>query len=1011
MKNNAEVLLDQSQFRKIILKAPIVSEHDKSSILIEFPTPFGQFIKFKIVETPVLPEKLALKYPNIRTFSGIGVDNPNDRASITLNNNTVKVLILGSKGNIYIGEKQDGSGDYLVTSNESELTKYPMEIPHAECGNSDEIFIDPLADTDRDSRDFSYCVGENNPCFGIGDTLVTYRYAGILTAEANNSVSDGSTEGGLSWIASMANQINLVWVRELSFRLELIENNDLLIYTDENPTPVEFTDYDMGIELPRVHLFLYEVIGLGGTNVNQEDLLWEYGAVFNTGYGGGLAYVPGATSANLPSFAIHLHEIGHNLGSGHNCTSEGGWRSSFGGTAMCNAVGSLPGNYGYQYSSHTIDIAILYQTLMTSENGYDYQRGWRREETDNNIPIVELLQDRMIIPKETPFVLEGFGQDSDEDNQLTFSWEPNDASEIAFGPPDYPPDTGPLFCSVDGNIDGYKRFFPAMESLLANEYSTSNLEKLPFASRQINMRLLVRDNDLYSGGFNYKNVQLNVDENAGPFRVTSQYDMESWEVGSIEIITWDVANTNDPQSVNCLFVNIMLSIDGGQNFDILLAENVENEGSHEIIIPELPTLENYRIMVKSVDNIFFDINNSFISINNSNNPQVSIDTSLITLTLSSESNYIVEKEIENAGDIGSFLVYDPLTQLNFEGDGYLSFDGIDDHVDLGANMLSGDGDFAISLWVKSQALNAVIIQQRNGGVNGEYQMRFNNTGKIDFWTYRNGYQWSVTSSISYNDDVWHHIVVVQDGNINGGRLYVDGFEVDLNSGGIVYLDGAIHTYLGADMRDYENYLNGVINDVHMFNGGLSRTDVGALFENGFGFNPAYDHDGFQKSIFLVASYPMTSMSGETLFDITQNSHDGTLAGATWAGDLMPLPNWIEIGSESSWLSANESEMIELWINTNGLDSGNEYLGDLIVTSNTEQNPIIIPIQLHITENNIQGDINFDGIVDILDIVRIVNQIMGNSDFNDDEFTAADFNADGIVDILDIVQIVNYILAN
>jgi hypothetical protein len=58
-----------------------------------------------------------------------------------------------------------------------------------------------------------------------------------------------------------------------------------------------------------------------------------------------------------------------------------------------------------------------------------------------------------------------------------------------------------------------------------------------------------------------------------------------------------------------------------------------------------------------------------------------------------------------------------------------------------------------------------------------------------------------------------------------------------------------------------------------------------------------------------------------------------------------------------------------------------------------------------------GDTNFDGIVDILDIVRIVNHIMGNSEFNDDEFTAADFNADGIIDILDIVQIVNYILAN
>jgi hypothetical protein len=58
-----------------------------------------------------------------------------------------------------------------------------------------------------------------------------------------------------------------------------------------------------------------------------------------------------------------------------------------------------------------------------------------------------------------------------------------------------------------------------------------------------------------------------------------------------------------------------------------------------------------------------------------------------------------------------------------------------------------------------------------------------------------------------------------------------------------------------------------------------------------------------------------------------------------------------------------------------------------------------------------GDTNFDGIVDILDIVRIVNQILGNSEFSNDELTAADFNADGIVDILDIVQIVNYILAN
>jgi len=319
-------------------------------------------------------------------------------------------------------------------------------------------------------------------------------------------------------------------------------------------------------------------------------------------------------------------------------------------------------------------------------------------------------------------------------------------------------------------------------------------------------------------------------------------------------------------------------------------------------------------------------------------------------------------------------------------------------------MLSGDSDFSISLWVKSQNVSAVIIQQRNGGFNGEYQMRFNSTGKIDFWTYRNGSQWSVTSPLSYNDGTWHHIAVVQDGDINGGRLYVDGVEVDLNSGGIVYLDGAIHTYLGADMRDYGNYLNGVIDDVHIFNDRLTRTDVGALFENGFGFNPTYDHDGFYSSNILEASYPMISMSGETLFDVTQNGHDGVLVGPTWSGDLIPVPNWMEIGSESSWLSVGESEIIELGINTNDLDIGSEYSGDLIVTSNTEQGPILIPIRLNIIEDNIQGDMNGDGILNIQDIILIVNMVLSGN-----YSTLADMNGDGTVNILDVVQVVFIIM--
>lgn len=56
-----------------------------------------------------------------------------------------------------------------------------------------------------------------------------------------------------------------------------------------------------------------------------------------------------------------------------------------------------------------------------------------------------------------------------------------------------------------------------------------------------------------------------------------------------------------------------------------------------------------------------------------------------------------------------------------------------------------------------------------------------------------------------------------------------------------------------------------------------------------------------------------------------------------------------------------------------------------------------------------GDVNFDGEVNILDVVIIVNDILGPGEWTDEEFWAADYNQDGSIDVLDIVSIVTYIL--
>ena len=58
---------------------------------------------------------------------------------------------------------------------------------------------------------------------------------------------------------------------------------------------------------------------------------------------------------------------------------------------------------------------------------------------------------------------------------------------------------------------------------------------------------------------------------------------------------------------------------------------------------------------------------------------------------------------------------------------------------------------------------------------------------------------------------------------------------------------------------------------------------------------------------------------------------------------------------------------------------------------------------------VSGDLNVDGIINILDIVRVVNIIVDPTLMTEDEECAADLNSDAIINILDIVTLVNIIV--
>ena len=59
--------------------------------------------------------------------------------------------------------------------------------------------------------------------------------------------------------------------------------------------------------------------------------------------------------------------------------------------------------------------------------------------------------------------------------------------------------------------------------------------------------------------------------------------------------------------------------------------------------------------------------------------------------------------------------------------------------------------------------------------------------------------------------------------------------------------------------------------------------------------------------------------------------------------------------------------------------------------------------------NEKGDVTSDGAIDIIDVIRVVNIILGIHTPDEDELCRADVTYDGEVNILDVVGIVNKIL--
>tara|TARA_Y100000590_G_C15743933_1_gene1021313 strand:- start:2202 stop:3080 length:879 start_codon:yes stop_codon:yes gene_type:complete len=57
-----------------------------------------------------------------------------------------------------------------------------------------------------------------------------------------------------------------------------------------------------------------------------------------------------------------------------------------------------------------------------------------------------------------------------------------------------------------------------------------------------------------------------------------------------------------------------------------------------------------------------------------------------------------------------------------------------------------------------------------------------------------------------------------------------------------------------------------------------------------------------------------------------------------------------------------------------------------------------------------GDVNLDGSLNVLDVVALANEVLGNNNFTEEQEENADLNSDGSLNVLDVVALVNEILS-
>lgn len=606
--------LDIPTLRGHLAAAPMefTPEANKNTVIIDIPTPEGNLLSFRVVESPVMKPGLAAKYPMIKTYSGVGVDDPSISTRFGITEFGFHAVVRTPKFRYYIDPYKEGQTTYYMVYDPKTYDFEAMGLPGTTCGFDAEDLANQHYEPHHHGADHS-----PEKTTEVAVDLRVYDLALACTGEFGQ-IFGGTTSSVMSAFTTAVNRVNEIMIIDLSIKMELIDNTDLLIFLNSATDP-----YDVGNNggallnsnqsvttsiIPPVNFDIGHVVTGGCTDVGGIASLGSVCNAQNKARG-----VTCFSNSDVVYVAenIMAHEMGHQYSATHswsNCPSSQGNVSS--GTAFEPGSGSTIMSYSGLCGDQNIQFdADGYYHVSNLQQMIGFTRQGPGNgcptivQTGNNEPSVELLhEDGFFIPTSTPFRLTAAGSDPDGD-EITYCWEQYDLGpESTIG---NPIGDAPLFRTFPPTDDP-TRIFPRYNKILGN--ILDDVEVLPTYSRNMTFRCTVRDNFEEGGAAVWEELKFKVDGNTGPFLVEyPNLVTDGLKAGDFIEVKWDVANTDNAQ-VNCQSVNILLSIDGGFTFEYPLLFSAPNTGSAFVYVPDVQT-NTARIMIEAADNIFFDISN------------------------------------------------------------------------------------------------------------------------------------------------------------------------------------------------------------------------------------------------------------------------------------------------------------------------------------------------------------------------------------------------------------------